>query len=121
MAQSSIEIKGITYASVRQIADKYQIDRLWVRNILGISESTQFRYEKNNPVLNPNLGDRWGRCIKIIKQAQELFEDEQETRRWLSTPKQALNNKIPLELLDTDSGCRQVEKMLMQASYGVFS
>lgn len=121
MTQSLLKAKETKYKSVQRIADKYEISRLQIRNILGISESTQFRYEKNNPVLKPNIIDRWTRCVKIINQAQELFENEQETKRWLATPKQTLNNKIPLELLDTDSGCRQIEQILMQANYGVFA
>lgn len=92
-----------------------------VRAILGISESSQFRYEKNNPVLKPNLCDRWSRLIRTVKLAGDILEDETEVRRWLSTPKSALNDRCPLDLLTTDAGTRQVEQILLQASYGVFA
>jgi putative toxin-antitoxin system antitoxin component (TIGR02293 family) len=121
MVKSLPKAKPITYASIQCLSDKYQLDRLQIRHILGISESTQFRYEKRNPLLKPNLVDRWLRFEKIVQQAQELFENQIETQRWLSTPKVALDHKTPLEILDTDSGCRQVEQMLMQAAYGVFA
>ena len=121
MVKSLSKPKPITYASIQCLSDKYQMDRLQIRHILGISESTQFRYEKRNPLLKPNLVDRWLRFEKIVQQAEELFENQIETQRWLSTPKVALENKTPLEILDTDSGCRQVEQMLMQAAYGVFA
>jgi putative toxin-antitoxin system antitoxin component (TIGR02293 family) len=110
-----------SYQIVKQISDEYQIDRAWVRHILGISESTQFRYEKNNPILKPNLVDRWARFERILEQAEELFEDKTETQRWLSTPKAALNDRTPLEVLATDAGSRQVEQMLLRAEYGIFS
>ncbi|MGL5834020.1 MAG: type II RES/Xre toxin-antitoxin system antitoxin [Waterburya sp.] len=121
MTQSLSRTRAITYASIQHLSDEYQINRLQVRNILGISESTQFRYEKRNPLLKSNLVDRWLRFEKIVQQAQELFENKIETQRWLSTPKLVLENKTPLEILDTDSGCRQVEQILLQAAYGVFA
>ncbi|MBW4532632.1 MAG: DUF2384 domain-containing protein [Pleurocapsa minor HA4230-MV1] len=121
MTQSLPKTEQINYASIQQLASEYRLNRLQMRHILGISESTQFRYEKRNPLLKPNLVDRWLRFSKIVRQAQELFEDQIETQRWLSTPKIALENKTPLEILDTDSGCRQVEQILLQAAYGVFA
>lgn len=121
MATSLSRTKPINYASIQHLSDEYQMNRLQIRNILGISESTQFRYEKRNPQLKSNLVDRWLRFEKIVQQAQELFEDKMETRRWLSTPKVALDHKTPLEILDTSWGCSQVEQMLLQAAYGVFA
>ncbi len=121
MTQALSKTAQPKYEVVKCTSDKYQIGRNTVRDILGISESTQFRYEKNNPVLKPNLLDRWARFERVIQQAEELFEDRVETQRWLSTKKTVLGNKTPLEVLGTDFGCRQVEQMLMQAAYGVFS
>jgi putative toxin-antitoxin system antitoxin component (TIGR02293 family) len=121
MTQSLAKNQEITYDSIQRFGDEYQLNRAQIRHILGISESTQFRYEKRNPLLNSNLVDRWLRFEKIVQQAQELFENQVETQRWLSTPKVTLNHQTPLKILDTDSGCRQVEQMLMQAAYGVFA
>ncbi|MEO0012440.1 MAG: hypothetical protein RLZZ535_829 [Cyanobacteriota bacterium] len=109
------------YQSVLKLSNKYQLEREQIRSILGISESTQFRYEKNNPVLKANLWDRWQRFVKIVELAENLFENEAEIQRWLSTPKQTLSDRIPIELLTTDSEARQVEQILLQASYGVFA
>ena len=110
-----------SYETVKRTSDSYQLERASVRQILGISESTQFRYEKKNPVLKPNLADRWSRFERILHQAEELFEDKSETQRWLSTPKTALSGKTPVEALATDAGSRQVEQMLLRAEYGIFS
>jgi len=109
------------YSSVLRLADTLKLSREEVRAILGISESTQFRYEKNNPALKPNLQDRWSRLIKIVESASDLFEEDKEVQIWLSTPKKSLENRTPLELLSTDEGSRQVEQILLQASYGVFA
>ncbi len=121
MARVLSEIERPSYQRVKNVLESYQIDRASVRQILGISESTQFRYERKNPILKPNLADRWTRFERVLQQAEELFEDKSETQRWLSTPKKALEDKTPLEVLGTDAGCRRVEQILMQAAYGVFT
>lgn len=121
MTQALSKSSQLSYAMVKQLSDLYQIDRAVVRQILGISESTQFRYEKKNPVLKPNLADRWSRFERILQQAEQLFEDQNETQKWLSTPKVDLKVKPPVEALATDAGAKQVEQMLARAAYGIFS
>lgn len=66
------------------------------------------------------LPDRGERIQRITRQARDLFEDEGETRRWLSTPKEALEGKTPLEAMATDRGAKQVEELLYRAEYGIF-
>lgn len=121
MTQALSKSKQLSYETVKQRANSYQIDRASVRQLLGISESTQFRYEKKNPVLKPNLADRWARFERIVRQAEELFEDRREAQRWLSTAKTDLKDQTPIEALATDAGSREVEQMLTRAEYGIFS
>jgi uncharacterized protein (DUF2384 family) len=42
-------------------------------------------------------------------------------RQWLFLPNRALAAEVPLQLLDTDIGARQLEEVLRRLSYGVFS
>lgn len=121
MTQALSKSPQTSYETVQKTSESYQINRASVRQILGISESTQFRYEKKNPILKPNLADRWSRFERVLRQAEELFEDQTETKRWLSTPKTVLSGRTPIEALATDVGSRQVEQMLARAKYGIFS
>jgi putative toxin-antitoxin system antitoxin component (TIGR02293 family) len=121
MTQALSKNQQPSYKTVQQISENYHIDRASVRQILGISESSQFRYEKKNPVLRANLADRWARFERILQQAAALFENPTETQRWLSTPKTDLGHKTPIEALTTDAGSKQVEQMLTRAEYGIFS
>lgn len=91
-----------------------------MKQLFGISESTQFRYEKQNPILKDAVADRLQRFNRIVQQALELFEDEVETKRWLSTPKAALSGETPLQALATDAGAKKVEAMLYRAEYRMF-
>jgi putative toxin-antitoxin system antitoxin component (TIGR02293 family) len=115
-----VVIESIKYEAVQDVAARFGLGRTDVKQIFGIAERTQFRYEKENPVLKPAVVDRLGRFNRIFKQAVELFEDEAEAWRWLSTPKSALHNQTPLSVLATDAGTKQIEQILYRAEYGMF-
>ena len=108
------------YASIKEIVKRFDLDKTDVKQLFGISESTQFRYEKQNPILKIAVADRLERFNRIAEQASELFEDEAETKRWLSAPKTALSGETPLQALATDAGAKKVEAMLYRAEYGMF-
>lgn len=110
----------LRYEKVIDISKRFHVRKGTMREILGISESTQARYERKNAVLKPAIADRLERFQRITQQALELFEDEAETQRWLSSPKEELNGQTPLEALATDSGSKQVEELLYRAEYGMF-
>lgn len=120
VSQSAGAIGSIKYDAVRDMAAHFGLGRTDVKSIFGIAERTQFRYEKENPVLKLAIVDRLLRFNRIFKQAVELFEDEAEAWHWLSTPKSALDNQTPLSLLGTDAGAKQVEQILYRAEYGMF-
>ncbi len=111
---------ALRYQSVKEVSKRSSLDRTDVKQIFGISESTQFRYEKQNPILKSAIADRLERFKRICQQALELFEDEAETQRWLSSPKVTLGGQTPLSALSTDAGAKKVEETLYQAEYGMF-
>lgn len=108
------------YQSIKEVVKRFNLDKTDVKQLFGISESTQFRYEKQNPILKDAVADRLQRFNRITQQALELFEDKVETKRWLSTPKAALSGKTPLMALATDARSKKVEAMLYRAEYGMF-
>jgi putative toxin-antitoxin system antitoxin component (TIGR02293 family) len=57
----------------------------------------------------------------IYRHALELFENEEETNRWLSTPKTRLQGKTPLEAMETQAGIEKVQQILYQTEFGMFT
>jgi len=110
----------LKYEAVQAVSKRFQVGKGTIRHILGISESTQSRYERTNPVLKSTIADRLERFERITQQALDLFEDKAETLRWLSTAKESLGGQTPLEALATDSGSKKVEELLYRAEYGIF-
>lgn len=120
-ATTSTQSNGLRYEAIKHISNCFSLDKADVKQLFGISESTQFRYEKQNSILKPAIADRLERFNRIYQQALELFEDEYETQRWLSTPKATLEGNSPLKALATDTGAKLVEEILYRAEYGIFS
>jgi putative toxin-antitoxin system antitoxin component (TIGR02293 family) len=111
---------AVRYSNAQDLSSRFQVSKGTIRRILGISESTQNRYEKNNPILKPAIADRLSRFQRLSQQALDLFEDEAEAHRWLSTPKASLDGQTPLDALTTDGGAQRVEELLYRAAYGIF-
>jgi putative toxin-antitoxin system antitoxin component (TIGR02293 family) len=66
-------------------------------------------------------GDSMRATAQIAVQASEVLGGKEQAARWLHTPNRALSGQMPLELLDTDLGSRQVEEVLGRIEHGVFS
>ena len=56
----------------------------------------------------------------IMKQAELLFGSGAEARAWLARPAMALEQRRPIDLLDTADGRRVLSNLLTQLEYGVY-
>jgi putative toxin-antitoxin system antitoxin component (TIGR02293 family) len=72
--------------------------------------------------LEPDESDRLLRASRVFGRALELFEaDAAEARAWLARPQRALGGAVPLDLLRTELGAREVEDLIGRLEQGVFS
>jgi putative toxin-antitoxin system antitoxin component (TIGR02293 family) len=110
----------VKYHTLHQVANTYGLDSQQKAEIFGVPVRTQARYRKDDTVLNPLIVDRLERFKRITQQAIDLFEDESEAQKWLSTPKARLNHQTPFSAMATDAGAKQVEEMLYRAEYGIY-
>jgi putative toxin-antitoxin system antitoxin component (TIGR02293 family) len=110
----------VKYHTLHQVANTYGLDSQQKAELFGVSVRTQARYKKDDTVLNSLVVDRLERFKRITQQAIDVFEDESEAQKWLSTPKTRLNNQTPLSAMATDAGAKQVEEMLYRAEYGIY-
>jgi hypothetical protein len=59
---------------------------------------------------------------QVIEFALEIFRNNKTVvRSWLSSPNGALNNAMPIDLLDTVEGIEQVGDVLGRMATGVYS
>jgi len=111
---------GWPYKSLREVAEAYHLDLRAVAGILRIPERTLARRRHSGRFL-ADESDRLARLARVGALAQSILGDREKTSRWLTTGNPALGGRPPLDLLDTDPGCRQVEGVLQRISHGIVS
>ena len=89
--------------------------------VLGVSARTVARLDPAASHLDPVSGDRLVRAARLFAIAAEVLEDASAAARWLKSPQRALGGAVPLELGQTDVGCRSVEALLGRMEHGVFT
>jgi putative toxin-antitoxin system antitoxin component (TIGR02293 family) len=57
----------------------------------------------------------------VAAQAFAVFGAEDRAATWLRRPNRALNGELPIDLLDTDVGARQIEDILGRIEHGIVS
>ncbi|MCU7933770.1 MAG: DUF2384 domain-containing protein [Candidatus Thiodiazotropha sp. (ex Dulcina madagascariensis)] len=89
-------------------------------SIVGMSPRTYARRKKLKQALTPLESDRLYRLAKIESLAETVFGEQAAANDWLQSPNRALGAR-PLDLLDTEAGTEQVERVLARIEHGVYS
>jgi putative toxin-antitoxin system antitoxin component (TIGR02293 family) len=78
------------------------------------------RKEKRQP-LSPEQSDRLARMVRVADRTEEALGNREKAARWLRKPNRALQQKRPIDLLESDVGARMVERALGRIEHGVYS
>lgn len=112
--------EGLPYDSLESAADRLHLERAEISSVLMLAPRTLSR-RKREGHLRPDESDRLFRLARIVAQATEVLGSQEKATSWLRRPNRALDNAVPLQLLDTDAGTRRVEQVLGRIEHGVFS
>ena len=64
--------------------------------------------------------DRVLRAIRVLSLAESVYGSRERALTWLRKPHPRLDGRAPLSLLNTDTGSRIVEELLVQIDEGMF-
>ncbi len=117
---SAILKGGTSIREVKSLAQRLGISEEELSRRCGLSRATFHRRVKANANLAPMEADVWTRYALLFKQAVEVFEDEESARNWLRTAQPALGDQLPLDLAQSTTGFREVEKLLTRLDRGVY-
>ncbi len=112
--------KGLNFQTLEAVIICLDLSREQVISALALSPRTIAR-RKEESRLTAVESDRVYRLARIAARAEEVFGDLVKARTWMLRPNRALGNVLPLNLLDTDEGTRQVEAVLGRIEHGVWS
>jgi putative toxin-antitoxin system antitoxin component (TIGR02293 family) len=62
--------------------------------------------------------DRLYRLARIVALSKQYIGNEESATHWLKRPNRALGGRVPLEIIDTELGAREVENVLGRIAYG---
>jgi putative toxin-antitoxin system antitoxin component (TIGR02293 family) len=113
--------QGLPVSALLLMAEQLAVERKTVARVVGISERTLSRRISKGERLSAEESDRMVRVARVVAMATETLGNSAKASRWLQKPNRALEDQVPLELLDTDTGVRSVETVLGRIAYGIYS
>ena len=113
---------GLPPRSLDRVKALLQLSDRQMSAALGVSLKTIGRARRTpDRRLSPGISDRLFRLARVFAAAREVLGDEDAARSWLRSAQLGLNNRIPMDLLSTEAGTREVEDLLGRIEYGVLS
>lgn len=113
--------RGFSFKSLEAFSAETGFPPAEVASVIGIPERT-FARRKTSGRLSPDESERLLRVATIFEKAAGLFEGNVgETLDWLTQPKKALGDKVPLSYSRSELGAREVENLIGRLEHGVFT
>ena len=114
---------GLPAMWINHLKKVLELTNSQIADTLGISGKTLERI-RTNPAsnkLNEVTSDRLYRMLYIFFKTVTTLEDTEEARIWLKTPQFGLGNEIPIDILKTEAGTREIESLLGRIEHSVYS
>jgi putative toxin-antitoxin system antitoxin component (TIGR02293 family) len=112
--------EGLPYSSLQAVVRALGLSRQETSRILSVPLRTLDR-RKRQRRLQADESDRLYRLAHIASRVVEVLGSAEHAARWLRHPNRALGGVVPLELLDTEAGARQVDEILGRIEFGMYS
>jgi putative toxin-antitoxin system antitoxin component (TIGR02293 family) len=114
--------EGLPVDRARELMASFLIiDRDTVLKAMGISERTLQRAKTADRPLDTNASDRSLRLASVAEQAIEVLGSQEAAERWLSAPAMGLDQRRPIDLLQSSEGTELVKTLLTRMDYGVYA
>jgi putative toxin-antitoxin system antitoxin component (TIGR02293 family) len=107
---------GISEERFEGIAKKLAVSKRDLAKSLGIAPRTLAT--RKGKLLSPFESEKTVRAERILNEASRVFGSDESARMWINSPQRGLEDRIPIDLLDTDLGTAIVEEYLSAIKYG---
>ena len=110
--------RGLPKVTLRNVARRVFPEASKQREIMRrvVPEAT---YKRRRDRLSPAESQRTERLARIVAMAEEVWEDREQARRFLTTPHPEMSGKTPLAAALTELGARQAEEVMARIVYGL--
>ena len=111
---------GLPYVALESVLERLNLTLGEAATVLQVPLRTLAR-RRHERRLDADESDRLYRLARVAAHAVSVLGSEDHAATWLRRPNRALNGEVPVALLDTDLGARQVEDPLGRLEHGVIS
>ncbi|MDF7800846.1 DUF2384 domain-containing protein [Pontiellaceae bacterium B1224] len=112
--------EGLPGGIVDALGRELEISRKELARVAGVAERTLIRKIQDGR-LSADQSERMARVARLLAKAIEVLGTKERALRWLKSPRDYFAGKPPLDMADTELGCREVFNLLGRIEYGVFS
>ncbi|WP_461100902.1 type II RES/Xre toxin-antitoxin system antitoxin [Spirosoma koreense] len=113
--------EGLPMESVAFLQNNFGFTNKEMSLILSISESTYQRRIRTKSKLSQDETEKAISLAEVYQRGMEVFEDKADLEYWLNSPIPALQEKKPIDLLNTMVGRQQILHVLNALLHGLFS
>jgi len=110
---------GVSKNQLKEIKQESDLDYDTLSIILSVSRAKLIN-KKPSEKFDQSTSERIMLLADVIAYGQSVFEGRDIFNRWLKKTNKALDNKSPLELMDTLYGIQEVKNEIGRLEYGVF-
>lgn len=110
--------RGLPKSTLRNVARRVFTDPSDQRAMMHrvVPEAT---YKRRRERLSPAESERTERLARVIAMAEDVWQNRELARRFLTTPHPEIGGKTPLDAALTELGARQAEEVLARIAYGL--
>jgi putative toxin-antitoxin system antitoxin component (TIGR02293 family) len=112
--------EGLAIGALEHVLEAEDLEPVEAYALIG-SRRTLLRKKQEGRDLSPGESDRLARVVRVIARTEEALGDRERAHRWLRSENRALGGRRPIDLLDSDTGARMVERVLGRLEHGVYS
>ena len=110
--------RGLPKATLRNVARHVFSDAAEQRAMMHriVPEAT---FKRRRERLRPAESERTERLARVVATAEDVWQDREQARRFLTTPHPEIGGKTPLDAALTELGARQAEEVMARIVYGL--
>jgi putative toxin-antitoxin system antitoxin component (TIGR02293 family) len=118
MELSAAVERGLPKATLRNVASRVFSDAADQRALMYriVPEAT---YKRRRERLSAAESERTERLARVIATAEDVWQDREQAKRFLTTPHPEIGGKTPLDAALTELGARQAEEIMARIVYGL--
>jgi putative toxin-antitoxin system antitoxin component (TIGR02293 family) len=110
--------RGLPKSTLRNVAQRVFSDPADQRTLMHriVPEAT---YKRRRKRLSAAESARTERLARVVAMAEDVWQDREQARRFLTTSHPEIGGKSPLDAALTELGARQAEEVMARIVYGL--